>query len=282
MYSLSFLLILTALLSNDRNAAGQELTGKSSKWHGFDRIDFQLNGKNVTVVKPEKEISGRPWVWHGEFFGHKPAPDVALLKKGFHIVYLRVPDLLGSPLAVKHWDELYGELTSKYRFAPKAALVGLSRGGLYCYNWAIANPKCVACIYGDAPVCDFKSWPGGAKFVTGFKGKGSERDWNLVLKTYGFKDTNEALDYKRNPVDCLDGLARAKVPLLHVFGDADKVVPWEENTGLIAKRYQDLGGKIQLIRKKGIGHHPHGLDDSGPIVEFLFEHSMAQFRQQDK
>ena len=85
--------------------------------------------------------------------------------QGFHIVYMQVPNMLGCPQAVRHWNAFYRELTEKYGFARKAALVGLSRGGLYCYNWAAANPEKVACIYGDAPVCDFKSWPGG-------KGKG--------------------------------------------------------------------------------------------------------------
>jgi pimeloyl-ACP methyl ester carboxylesterase len=63
------------------------------------------------------------------------------------------------------------------------------------------------------------------------------------------------------------------VSLLHVFGDADDVVPWDENTGIIAERYEKLGGKIELIRKPGVGHHPHGLDDSTPIVEFIRKHA---------
>jgi alpha-beta hydrolase superfamily lysophospholipase len=74
-------------------------------------------------------------------------------------------------------------------------------------------------------------------------------------------------------VDRLEPLAKAKVPLLHVYGDADDVVPWEENTGLIADRYRALGGKITLIPKPGVGHHPHGLDDSTPIVEFIVQHT---------
>lgn len=61
---------------------------------------------------------------------------------------------------------------------------------------------------------------------------------------------------------------------VHVFGDADDVVPWEENTGIIAERYKKLGGDITLIRKPGIGHHPHGLDDSTPIVEFIAKHAV--------
>ncbi len=238
--------------------------GTKSDWHGFRRFDFDVNGKQATVVVPQRVSPGKPWVWHGEFFGHKPEPDIELLKRGFHIVYLQVPDLFGSPAAVSHWNDLYRELTDKYALAKRVGLVGLSRGGLYCYNWAIANPDKVACIYGDAPVCDFKSWPGGSG-----AGKRSEGDWARVLESYGFKSDAEAIAYSGNPVDNLGPLADQKIPLLHVFGDADDVVPWNENTGIVASRYQALGGEIQLIRKPGIGHHPHGLDDSTPIVDFL-------------
>ncbi len=247
-----------------------EFPGQQSDWHGFTRHDFQVAGKSVVVVAPEKTADGVPWVWHGEFFGHKPNPDIALLKKGYHIAYMKVQNLLGAPVAVKHWNDFYVELTGKYGFARKAALVGLSRGGLYCMNWAIANPDKVSCIYNDAAVCDFKSWPGGKG-----TGKGSASEWKRVLQVYGFKTEQEAVEYRGNPVDNLEPLAKAKIPLLHVFGDADQVVPWEENTGLVATRYKQLGGKIQLIRKPGVGHHPHGLEDSTPIVEFILK---ADFR----
>jgi lysophospholipase L1-like esterase/pimeloyl-ACP methyl ester carboxylesterase len=242
--------------------------GKTSDWNGYTKHDFEVGGKLATVVAPKEAAPGNPWVWHGEFFGHKPAPDIALLGKGYHIVSLKVPDMLGSPGAVKHWEALYSELTSRYGFAKKSALVGLSRGGLYCYQWAIAHPDRVACIYADAPVCDFKSWPGGKG-----KGKGDPKNWALVLKLWNFPDEATALAWKGNPVDQLDKLAPHKIPLLHVFGDADDVVPWEENTGLIHQRYTALGGPIELIRKPGIGHHPHGLDDPTPIIDFIVKHT---------
>lgn len=244
--------------------------GKQTKWNGFDRYDFEVDGKSVLVVAPKLPAEGRPWVWHGEFFGHKPAPDIALLDRGYHVVYMSVPDMLGSPTAVKHWNAFYDELVNRYGFSSKAALVGLSRGGLYCYNWAIANPDKVACIYADAAVCDFKSWPGGKG-----KGKGSPRDWQLVLDRYGFANESEALAYDNNPIDRLEVLAKHKVPLLHVYGDADDVVPSDENTGVVAERYEKLGGTIVLINKPGVGHHPHGLEDSTPIVEFIMKHTTA-------
>lgn len=245
-----------------------EFPGVESEWHGFTRHDFQVAGKPVVVVEPPTVAQGVPWVWHGEFFGHKPNPDIALLKKGYHIVYMRVPGLLGSPQAVNHWDDFYTELTTKYGFARKAALVGLSRGGLYCMNWAIANPDKVSCIYNDAAVCDFKSWPGGKG-----KGKGSDSEWQRVIKVYGFESEAQAMAYQGNPVDNLKPLAEAEIPLLHVFGDADQVVPWDENTGVVAERYKELGGNIKLIRKAGVDHHPHGLEDSTPIVKFILNAS---------
>jgi lysophospholipase L1-like esterase/pimeloyl-ACP methyl ester carboxylesterase len=258
-------------LSEKIKGLAQPLPGRRSVWNGFDRYDFDVAGKPVLVVTPQNALPGKPWVWHGEFFGHKPAPDIALLGRGFHIAYMSIPDMLGAPQAVEYWNSFYSELTTNYGFAAKVALVGLSRGGLYCYNWATANPEKVACIYGDAPVCDFKSWPGGKG-----KGKGSPADWRLVLQHYQFSSEEDALAYMGNPVDRLSSLARFKVPLLHVYGDADDVVPWDENTGVVAKRYGELGGPITLIAKPGVGHHPHGLEDSTPIIEFIYTHSLQR------
>jgi len=50
-------------------------------------------------------------------------------------------------------------------------------------------------------------------------------------------------------------------------------VPWDENTGIVAQRYRQLGGHITLIAKPGVGHHPHGLEDCTPIVEFIATHA---------
>ena len=252
-----------------KSASAAPFSGKRDEWKGFDAYHFEVDGAPVTVVTPKQAAKGNPWCWHGEFFGHKPDPDIALLGKGFHIVYMKINDMLGSPAAVAHWNALHTELTGKYHLAKKAALVGLSRGGLYCYNWAAANPDKVACIYGDAPVCDFKSWPGGKG-----KGKGDKHNWELVMKLWNFKDEAEALAYKGNPVDNLEPLAKAHVPLLHVYGDADDVVPADENTLVLAERYRKLGGSIELIAKAGVGHHPHGLQDSTPIIDFIAKHCL--------
>ena len=241
--------------------------GEKTAWHNFDRYDFKLGDGDCRVVTPNTAAPGRPWVWRARFWGHEPQADLALLAKGWHVVYCEVGALFGSPAAVERWDRFYDFLTTQHGFATKAALEGMSRGGLIIYNWAASNPGKVAAIYGDAPVCDFKSWPAGRGV-----GKGSLGTWKQCFAAYGFTEA-EAVAYKGNPIDRLAPLAKAGIPILHVVGDADKVVPITENSDIIEQRYKALGGKIHVIHKPGVGHHPHSLKDPEPIVKFFLAHA---------
>jgi pimeloyl-ACP methyl ester carboxylesterase len=265
-------ILLAVLTISATVGAAAEFSGRQSDWHGFTRFDFQHEGRSCIVVAPDETAAGRPWVWRARFFGHEPQADVALLKLGYHIVYCDVGNLFGSPQAVEHWNRFYELLTTKHGFAKKTALEGMSRGGLIIYNWAAANPEKVACLYGDAPVCDFKSWPGGKG-----TGKGSAGDWQRCLQAYGLTE-EQALRYDRNPIDQLEPLAKAGIPILHVVGAADDVVPVAENTAVIEQRYRVLGGAMEIISKPGVGHHPHALKDPQPIVDFIVRHTQASDR----
>ena len=163
-------------------------------------------------------------------------------------------------------DGVHAKIVAEHKLAPKPVLEGFSRGGLYAFNWAARNPGKVAALYVDAPVCDFKSWPGGKG-----KGKGGPSDWQGCLKAYGFTEA-QALVYKFNPLDNLAPLAAAKIPIIAVAGDAADVVPLAENIAIVDGRYRELGGEIQLIVKPGVGHHPHSLTDQAPVVEFLLKY----------
>lgn len=240
-----------------------DFPGTTDDWHGFVRHTFPYDGRQCFVVLPKEVAPGTPWIWRARFFGHEPQTDIALLNQGFHVVYMDVANLFGAPTAVKHWDAFYAYLTQEHGFARRPALEGMSRGGLIIFNWAIANPEKVACIYADAPVCDFKSWPRGK----------SAGDWQNCLKAYGLTE-EQALAYPGNPLDNLAPLAAANVPLFHVCGAADTVVPMAENTDIVAARYRELGGSIEVIAKPDCGHHPHSLKDPQPIVDFVLAHTV--------
>lgn len=243
--------------------------GRNSQWQGYARIDFEFAGRPVTVVLPSQAAAGRPWLWRGEFFGAFASVDTALLKRGWHVVYMACPNTFGSPDTMNRWARLYDELTRRHGFSRRPVLLGMSRGGLYVYHWAAAHPDKVGLIYGDAPVCDVKSWPGGKG-----KGQGSARDWELFKKVYDLTE-QEALDWRQNPVDILEPIARARIPIIHVVGDADVTVPVEENTAILKRRYEALGGHVELIVKSGVGHHPHSLEDPTPIVTYILRTRLA-------
>ncbi|MBM3980879.1 MAG: alpha/beta hydrolase [Planctomycetes bacterium] len=242
--------------------------GAPTKWQGFARHDFKVGDLGATVVVPDKALPGRPWVWRGEFFGAFADADAALVKAGWHLAYLRVPDLFGAPAAVKKWEAFHEAMVRDYGMHPKPGLIGLSRGGLYCLNWAAAHPDKTLAVYLDNAVCDFKSWPGGAPKKLG-TGKGSEAEWKKLLAAHGFKDDAEAVAHKLNPVDNLAPLAKAKIPLLLVYGDKDTVVPHAENSELVYDRYKALGAPVERVVKPGQDHHPHGLKDVAPVVKFF-------------
>ena len=249
-------------------AEPQPFPGTVSKWQGFPQHNFKVGELDAIVVTPEKPLPGRPWVWRGEFFGAFANADVALVKAGWHLAYVRVPDLFGSPKAVAKWERFHAAMVNEYGLHAKPGLIGLSRGGLYCMNWAAAHPDQTLAVYLDNAVCDFKSWPGGSPKKLG-TGKGSEPEWKKLLAAYDFRTDADAIAYKLNPVDNLAPLAKAKIPLLLVYGDSDTVVPAKENSDLVFDRYKALGGSVERVVKPGQDHHPHGLQDVAPVVKFF-------------
>ena len=261
--SFGFTLGLLAL-ADAGAGAGAVTPSTCSQWNGYERLDFEVDGRACLLVLPKTPAPGKPWIWRTEFFGHEPQGDVALLGKGFHVAYMDVQNLYGAPVALDHMDAFYTQLTAQFGLSPKTVLEGFSRGGLFAFNWAARNPQRTAAVYVDAPVLDFKSWPGG-------KGRspGSPGDWERLQQVYAFASEAEALDYKLNPVDNLAPLARAGIPILSVCGETDRAVPIEENSRVVEQRYRALGGPITLIAKPFCDHHPHSLQDPTLIVNFV-------------
>ena len=45
-------------------------------------------------------------------------------------------------------------------------------------------------------------------------------------------------NFKGNPIDNLEPLADAGIPVISVCGDSDRTVPYEENMKIVADRYR--------------------------------------------
>lgn len=262
---LPIFLVLTVSLSSQSTT--------SSTWKGFQRLDFTFQGRSARLVKPAKALEGNPWVWRARFPDYHGELDSLLLTKGFHVAFVNTNDLFGSLEAMTVWDHFYDYMVEEHQLKYKVALSGHSRGGLFIYAWAKRNPSKVACIYGDAAVCDFKSWPGGYG-----AGEGSKGDWEKLMQVYGFSSAAEAQAFQDNPIDQLEPLAKAQVPILHTVGLEDKIVPPEENAFLLANNYNKMGGIATIMpctqgKSKLEGHH-YPIDDLEAVANFFVFHCL--------
>jgi len=107
-------LILTIVLGATAIAADSldapPFAGEKSSFYSYDRYDFVYGGRASIVVAPKTAAPGKPWIWRARFFGHEPQTDIALLERGYHLVYADVAGLYGSPEAVAIWDRFYAYL----------------------------------------------------------------------------------------------------------------------------------------------------------------------------
>ena len=217
----------------------EKWNGKKSDAHGYTRYTFKFAEKNAWVIVPKKAAPGKPWVWRGRWANFHPGTDIILLSKGYHIVYFDTGNMLGCDKALDLWDKFYDEMTSKYGLSKKPALESVSRGSLFVLRWAARNIDKVSCIYLDSPVCDLKSWPLGK-----WKGDRDRMGISQLAKYYGLKSDKEIMAFKGNPIDepIVKPLAEAKIPILAIVNNEDRIVPPYENIEIFAKEYKKYGG----------------------------------------
>jgi hypothetical protein len=97
-----------------------------------------------------------------------------------------------------------------------------------------------------------------------------EKEPMNCMKIYGL--TKETIkDFKGSPIEKIDAVAGAGIPIILVQGDADTAAVSAKHGEVLYNRYVELGGEIKLIMKPGVEHHPHSLENPLPIVEYLEE-----------
>lgn len=193
----------------------------------YDRYQFNLEGVDggVTLTLPQKEAPGKPWVFRVGYGGREAAMDLALLAQGYAIVTGPVSYNRDS-LSLKDWDAVYQVLV-RSGYSAKPVLEGAGGAGGQAFGWAVHHPDKVSCIYTENPVLRTSFSP-------------------------------------EQPMDGLEALARANVPILAVCGRLDPAY-----NDQLEKKYKALGGNIKVWVKEGQGHYPLGPDDATPLVNLI-------------
>ena len=238
---------------------------KESLWNGFKRIDFECEGREAILVFPETPDKKRNWLIKTEYFGAFPEFEIDMIKRGWHLAYIKniTRWCLDEDLELKKRFADY--LIEEYGLYKKCVPVGMSCGGLIASKFAAKYPGYIQSIYLDAPVMNFLSCPADM-------GKAESGLWQEFTSATGM-DKVDLINYRENPVDKMDILLQNDIPIIMVYGDSDNIVPYDENGEILEKYYHKNNGRIVTIGKEGCGHHPHGLSDNTPIIEFVEKHA---------
>jgi len=229
---------------------------------------FEVAGRTAFAILPSSENirTNRPvpWVWYAPTLPKLPAVEETWMFKqflaaGIAVAGVDVGESYGSPQGREGFSAFHRELTERRGFSRKPVLLPRSRGGLQLYNWAIEHPDCVAGIAGIYPVGNLRSWPGLDKACGAYGLTAAQLGEQLA---------------QHNPIERLAPLAQAGVPIFHIHGDADKVVPLPDNSAELARRYRALGGSMRLRVPPGQGHNMWpGFFQCAELVEFVIAHA---------
>lgn len=252
---------ISALTIGNDLVVAQDQVQKKLKKLPIPGETFQVSGREAFLILSQKSpAKSKPWVWYAPTLPGLPGVEEKwmfdqFLAAGISIAGIDVGESFGSPTGRNQFTALFEEMTKKRGFSTKPALLARSRGGLMLYNWAAEHPENVGCIAGIYPVCDLSSWPGIEKAAPAY-GMTPE-ELKMVLKI-------------QNPVSRLKSLADSKVPIFHIHGDVDTVVPLDRNSGIVALEYAKLGGQMILEVPKGQGHNMWiGFFESQSLVDFI-------------
>ena len=237
---------------------------QESYWNGFRRIDFKFEDRDAILVFPENPNENKNWLFKTEYFGAFPNFEIEMLKRGWHLAFVtnKTRWCLDEDLDIKARFTQF--LHDEYGLYEKSVPVGMSCGGMFAVKFAARHPSCVSAIYIDAPVMNLLSCP--ADFGIGKSNMLAE-----FMNATGMT-LSELITYREHPIDKMHLLLENKLPIMMVYGDSDEIVPYVENGAVLEKYYGEHGGNITCIGKAGCGHHPHGLEDPAPIIEFVEKH----------
>lgn len=222
------------------------------EWQGFAGIEFEFEDSLAKLIQPHGTPNGK-WALKTEYFGAFPDTEIELLKRGWHIAYQKNDNRWAEERDLRRKENFVRFVSRQFNLSQKCSMVGMSCGGMYAVLLAARIPELTDVLYLDAPVLNLLSCPCDAGIA----------ESGLFEEFYRFtgKTKSELLSYRKHPIDFLPVLLAHDIPVVLVAGDSDKTVPYCENGALLARYYEENGGRLWVCVKKSCDHHPHGLDD---------------------
>ena len=225
----------------------QPFQGNKTKWNGFDRYDFILDEATGAIT---------------------PANEPALLDPGA----LTIPAVDGKRrcIIVVPNEAAAGKPWSwrghYWEHQPQVEIELLNRG----FHVAFVSPE---------PDRHWNTW---YNFLTGEHGLSPKPVFIGMSRggsnSYAWATANPdkvGMLYVDNPgiarssLWALEELVKNDVPILNVSGSIDPIL---RSALMIEDIYRDLGGRITMMIREGMAHHPHSMRNPKYIADFIIDH----------
>lgn len=234
-------------------------------WFGFRCKKFIFEGRDAYLVFPDTPEEQRNWTLKTEYRDAFPEAEIELLKRGYHAAFLTNLTRFATKEDCDAKARFVAYLHETYGLRKKCIPVGMSCGGAHAMNFAGSHPECVACMFIDAPVLNYLSFPAKPQW---------ESIWNAeFLKAYPGMTRAKLLKFTEHPMNQIDTLKKEKIPVLLVYGNEDTTVPYEENGQYMEDEYADTPGLLTIMRRNYQGHHPHGFPQNPELIaDYIVSH----------
>ena len=233
-------------LESDAAAADSStsFTGEKTAWHGFDRYDLLMDQDSL-ALKPIKAAADEKNGIKGQVKGQWRCVVVVPRNAGTRQPVVLARLLLGPRTAGRGRAAQSGFSHRLYHVRPRQ-----SRGT----PGTRSSPRNM----------DFPSKPA---FIGMSRGGVNEYAWATVNpdKVACIYADNPAL--RSESLLKIGELARNDVPLLHICGSLDFLL--QQHSLAVENIYHQLGGRITMMIKEGVPHHPHSLRDPRPIADWI-------------
>ena len=186
--------------------------------------------------------------WAGAFFDRTGVVDS--LKRGMHHVTIDLFDTKMNAEGLQIAAAYQKFLVETCGLYAKANLIGMSWGGWFSIRYTANYPENVKRIYLDAPLLNFDHFSWTAK-------NGVPAEWGFGSEPEGGWGSSPEM-----PVNLASKVAAAKVAILLAYGGQDQTVPPEYNCEKFVPVFKAAGGEIEVVKRGGFGHHPHGFEQN--------------------
>ncbi|MBQ9773590.1 MAG: hypothetical protein IJW30_02900 [Clostridia bacterium] len=232
---------------------------QESTYHGYRRVDFTFQNREAIIVFPKDENKTDKWMLKTEYFDAFPELEIAMLGRGYHLVYLKNINRWGIDEDARAKRDLSEYLQSVYGLRRRCVCIGMSCGGWHAVSFASLYPSYVSFLYLDAPLLSFFGLC--EPYLT---------DWIEEHKrARGYQTSGERFVDNNLPIHRLPVLTENRLPVALVYGGVDKVVDPRFNAEALLEYYQLREVPIKVWYKPECDHHPHVAVNLEEVMDYI-------------